>query len=410
MLVFFILVGVDSNRKTVMFGWFLLANESYRLLSKAFREFLENNDSNINKFYITDKDLSERKVLLELFPQSKRFLCRFHVLKFFKNYLRKTKFNLSKEVYQENIMIIKKIIYAKTDLEYIFLRDSLAETVKEFYMENWDSCKEEFVEHFKEDEMYLNIHTTNNAESYFSSLKRFIKLKNDMAKFINEIVEFTRYKRNVRLRENLHDKNRVKRLSYITPFDNLKGSLSHFSFTVMLNAYKTALEYQPENYRNLTMLSTCCKLRKQYLLPCKHVMHYLLNNDNGDNWGDLERFIHNRWYLENNMNKLFNEINQKEITLSSMRQKEDTTSIHVSQQTNSKISELQKFKKLRHITDRLASTLSQENDIEFTMKLMEYMVRCVDSEDLREFSNRFDIQYIPNNKKIQNQISKSITK
>lgn len=57
---------------------------------------------------MTDKDLTERNVLKEFFPDSKMHLCQFHVFQIFQRTITKTRMNNYRRTKKENFKILTK--------------------------------------------------------------------------------------------------------------------------------------------------------------------------------------------------------------------------------------------------------------------------------------------------------------
>ena len=398
----FALVGVDNNKKTTMFSWFLLANETYSLLYQAFSWFLHNNNRNINRSYITDKDFAERKVLTEFLPKSKRYLCRFHVLKFWKNYITISRFAISKEQRADNLDSLKKIIYVQSTQEYSNLVDGLTPTVRSYFKRNWDGIKHEYIAYFKDEEMIMGIHTSNNAESFFSSLKKYIRLKNTTGKFMLEMHDFIKSKRNLKKRMTLTESQKLPGICNNTPIACFRNDLSCFSYKIFLSSFYKAKEYGFTCKHEIHELNKCCRFRYSYMLPCRHVVSFWMNNQQTK----LIEFIHPRWLarekmhiyeLKNNntpgkehklenQTTFFQEKIPKRMNFSITAHDNIVTSTRHKQSKG--ISELERFKKLRHLTDRIASILSADRDVDFRICLLEYLIKDLEEKGLAEFSKK----------------------
>eukprot|EP00477_Mikrocytos_mackini_P002471 GAHX01002771.1.p1 GENE.GAHX01002771.1~~GAHX01002771.1.p1 ORF type:complete len:450 (-),score=37.76 GAHX01002771.1:107-1456(-) len=411
---FFILVGVDNNKKTITFGWFLLANETFNLLEKAFSWFFEYNDRSVNKKYITDKDFSERKVLGIFLQTSQRRLCRFHVMKFWKVYISQGRFNLNREHKKWNLGVLKKVIYCHTEAKYNELIQSLSPQVKEYYDRNWHGIRHEFIASFKGKSMTMNIHTRNNAESYFSSLKKLFKLKNNIGEFLLEISDFIKYKRNILKRAAMLEATKIRKFYESTMIDFMQTKLSEFAFKMLYNSLKKANRIVDCNQMPMKQLNECCWFRYTYLIPCEHVIYYWKSNQTIK----LENFIHPRWFLRETNLKTYSTDEQPNISSGSLfkvvtqrrtptnfkknikqnkypklASKHIDTRIYNKTSSTEILKESARFLKLRRLSDKLANRLSEHSDHRFSLYILDKVIEDIEEKGIFRFSELFGISY-----------------
>lgn len=93
-----ILLVEDGNGRGQIVGVGLLSTEERDLLSWMLQEFKKDSDESWQriKCFMTDKDLTERDVLKELFPAVPTYICIFHTLKTFKKVVESSNMNLKK--------------------------------------------------------------------------------------------------------------------------------------------------------------------------------------------------------------------------------------------------------------------------------------------------------------------------
>ena len=77
---------------------------------------------------MADKDLVERDVLKEKFPNTKVFICLFHVLKTFHREITMQKLGITTAERNLVLEIFQKMVYAKNEDEYSGLYSELVET------------------------------------------------------------------------------------------------------------------------------------------------------------------------------------------------------------------------------------------------------------------------------------------
>ncbi|CAG5090882.1 Similar to FAR1: Protein FAR-RED IMPAIRED RESPONSE 1 (Arabidopsis thaliana), partial [Cotesia congregata] len=119
-LSFMILLVEDSNGLSELAGAAILAHEDYASMKWFLETFKNENADACNKIrcFMTDKDLTERKVLKELFPNVSTYICRFHVLKIFSNYITTKAMNITTDQRNLCLSLLQKIVYSESPEEY----------------------------------------------------------------------------------------------------------------------------------------------------------------------------------------------------------------------------------------------------------------------------------------------------
>ncbi len=113
-----------------------------------------------------DKDMKEVSVLEEAFPYARVLLCTFHVLKYFKKV--RHDFDFKSEEGSNMLQQVKLMLYAQNIKQYEAVRDHLLTRCGEkhkafvnYFLKNWDSCRERWVACFRTDIPHLGNNTNN---------------------------------------------------------------------------------------------------------------------------------------------------------------------------------------------------------------------------------------------------------
>ncbi|KAE9187375.1 hypothetical protein PF005_g20476 [Phytophthora fragariae] len=146
----------------------LVDQETDANMELAVEAFQENNKDWAQVAVImVDKDLTEIGVLEKKFPNARVLLCRFHVLKWFRQIRTDDRFALSRVLQNEMLLRIKQMVYSKSASDYEAARDELFDMLEEslkpnatkdrsklndssdkkshpfigYFNENWESCR-----------------------------------------------------------------------------------------------------------------------------------------------------------------------------------------------------------------------------------------------------------------------------
>ena len=78
----YVLMSVDGNGESEIVSLWLTQFEDKETITELVQEFKKHNSSwSLTQCIMSDKDMTERNVLSEQFPQSKLLICLFHTLR-----------------------------------------------------------------------------------------------------------------------------------------------------------------------------------------------------------------------------------------------------------------------------------------------------------------------------------------
>jgi zinc finger SWIM domain-containing protein 3 len=178
-LPLYVMLAVDGNSESEIVGLMLLADEQANTIRRMIRLFKKHNAAweKIN-CVMADKDMTERKVIKEEIPQAGLLICLFHTMRSFKREITTEKMGISVDERLQVLEIIQSIAYAPTEEVYqdlyVQLMDTRFSAVKVYFIENWHSIRDEWVEGTKKKfNNFLN--STNNClQSINQKLKSVI--------------------------------------------------------------------------------------------------------------------------------------------------------------------------------------------------------------------------------------------
>lgn len=113
---------------------------------------------------MTDKDLPERSVLREVFPESNLYLCKFHVMQIFEKIITKSKMNIDEKTRIWLLNLSSKMANSASLNEYNiyyteFFKKASPEA-RDYFKKNWNPIKQELVKAFSSECSFCNF--TNN--------------------------------------------------------------------------------------------------------------------------------------------------------------------------------------------------------------------------------------------------------
>lgn len=115
-----IILVEDGNGRGQIAGVGLLSTEERDVLYWMLQAFKTDNEESWRgiKCFMTDKDLTERDVIKELFPTVPTYICIFHTLKTFKKVVESTNINLNKEEKTTAFTILEQLVYTSSEDDY----------------------------------------------------------------------------------------------------------------------------------------------------------------------------------------------------------------------------------------------------------------------------------------------------
>ncbi|XP_011313319.1 uncharacterized protein [Fopius arisanus] len=138
------------NFKTQIVGVGILADEQYSTLRCVFERFKEDNQEACAKIggFMTDKDLTERSAITDVFVNGRLMLCKFHTKKAMKLALSNSKIQMSTNQRKVSLKIIDKLVESSSQEDYDQfckeLKEKASEGVKKYFFENWHDIRAEW--------------------------------------------------------------------------------------------------------------------------------------------------------------------------------------------------------------------------------------------------------------------------
>ena len=196
-LTVMIFAVMGSEKQTEISGVALTVSEdkeTFTWLLETFKSFIKD-PTKINIF-MTDKDLTQRDVLYDVFFGIQVYLCRYHVLKIFSKQINVQDFYEEKQHDEtakylklkrdETVNILESLHYSESSAEYNsnyeLLQNIMPKKLLEYYNKNWHCIQNEWATYLM-DENFGNF-TNNRVECINKHVKDIEKKNSTMYDFI----------------------------------------------------------------------------------------------------------------------------------------------------------------------------------------------------------------------------------
>lgn len=292
-LVVMVLCIQDSNGFTQIVGIGILANETAETLKKFFENFRDHNESIADKIhaFMTDKDLTERSVLKDVFPNANLYICEFHVLKIFAAQITMSKMKISSEKRDEVLDWLDKLVKSNSKEEYDKLYQGFCnvapETVLSYFNQNWHNIQPQWTR-WSMKKNFGN-YTNNPVETTHFQLKNEIPRRAPLKTFIDNFFLYY-YRRNDTIKKKLGEtlyKIPIRGFEPNSPeflyqqlltskgFDHLmKQFVRHDSISCYESCDSFQVGWIQCNFKSLRVSVNSCECNDfiSWELPCRHLL------------------------------------------------------------------------------------------------------------------------------------------
>ena len=149
---------------------------------------------------MSDKDFTERVSFSSCFSDAKLLICLYHAFRSFRKEVICEKIFMSSAERNHMSEIIQSIAYANSEEPYKvnlkLLQNTKLHTVVDYFVENWDSIKEQWVVFYKDQSFNLGETTNNRIESTFRHVKNVCTKYASLMQFFNEFFSVLKTFRN----------------------------------------------------------------------------------------------------------------------------------------------------------------------------------------------------------------------
>ena len=236
----YLLLVIDSNSLSEIAGLFIVAEETKVLIEEVVTVFKKHNPNwSSTRVIMSDKDFNEREPFSNCFPIASLVICLFHALRSFRREMTCEKMGITSAERSRCLEIIQQISYARSENEYQFhvqkLKATKLNSVVDFFRENWDTIKNQWVCCFKDLNLNLGENTNNRLESTFNKIKDVCSRYSSLIQFFNEFISVLSVLRNERKHSKMMSILR-KGVGYQN-MDEWEGCHRNYSMTTLRSMY-----------------------------------------------------------------------------------------------------------------------------------------------------------------------------
>ena len=384
------------------------AEEDSAHLQQIIRSFKASNPSWSNvRVIVIDKDFTELQALQLEFPQAAILYCQFHVIKYFFKQL--TELDVPKENRDESRQLIRVLVHAKNEDEYAKVKqelfDATNDTFKQYFIKNWESCKDKWVTFLRDENVHFANTTNNRLECHNHKLKDVTARSMSISEMFQNVLLFTRSNAS----EYCH-KSFVEEFSSFTSADDsipgvmeITSSCTAYSAKFVIEQLKLSQQVQyeitPENEDNVSVVTfngrehhvslserhCSCSFSRIMQLPCRHI--FAVRASQGLSVFDLQ-LVADRW------RKDYQLLVSTGSVCDSMEQDPPSnpmsfSKLKVESQSTSTLSRNQKYTKALGIGQKMAMIASECGMSEFRRKY------TVIESLLQHWENNVDVCVVP---------------
>ncbi|XP_014672198.1 PREDICTED: uncharacterized protein LOC106812749 [Priapulus caudatus] len=286
----YVMAVIDGDGHTQVAALHLTSNETGAALSKMVQIFKSHNEAwPRTEVIMTDKDVTERNVLSDAFPNATLQLCLFHTLRSFSREITVEKMGVRPGVRDALLGCFSDMAHARSEARFeeqcAFLEDMNVPLAIEYFRKNWLPLKHEWVHCFKAQHFNIGDGTNNRLESLNGHIKSVCDRYATLSAFFADLFSVLRVLRSEREHKALTERITMAthEPSDITNDDRLyKKVLTPFAYRKVVGQIAKRESVQlpedellapsSEGPLRVTESSCTCAFRCTLRLPCRHIL------------------------------------------------------------------------------------------------------------------------------------------
>lgn len=376
----YVLLAVDGNGESEVVCLWIVQCEDKETITSLLVEFKKHNDQwSLIKCVMSDKDMTERNIMKEQFPQANLLICLFHTLRTFRREISCEKLGISQGERVLCLELLSKMAYAQSEAAYTTFYDqfkqSAPKNVTDYFDGNWHGIREQWVDGLKNSQCnYLN-RTNNRVESINAKLKSVITRYSGMTQFFNDLMQCLsslQMERDHRALEVM-TKRKVTGIDPTSILGEYMKLLTPYAFEYVKKQFRLSEKVKILNDVDdnscmidaregqlITNIDNCaCVFSSSMKLPCRHILatrcHKGLpqyhENLCADRW-KLQYFLSNHRTSQNHQGDVF----EPEVVVDMLQSDPEPSKV---------LTEQEKYKKAFQVAQCLAQHLSSVGMKEF---------------------------------------------
>lgn len=289
----YVLLAIDGNGESEIVCLWIVQSEDKETVTSLLVEFKMHNENwTMIKCVMSDKDMTERNVITEHFPQATLLICLFHTLRTFRREISCEKLGISQGERVMCLELLSKMAYAQSETAYTTLYDEFQQiapkNVTEYFDDNWHGICEQWVDGIKNSQCnYLNT-MNNRVESINAKLKSVITKYSGMTQFFNDLkqcLSSLQVERDHRVLEVM-TKRKVTSLDPTSALGKYMELLTPFAFEYVKKQFElcgkvkifsdvddSSCMIDVREGELITSIDNCsCVFSSSMKLPCRHIL------------------------------------------------------------------------------------------------------------------------------------------
>jgi len=375
----YLMLCEDSNGQSEIVALCMIASEDATSIKWMLDTFKTCNKKWTDvRAVMADKDIKERDVIKELFPDSFVLICLFHTLRTFAREVKCDKMGITAAQRTLSLEIIQKLAYAASESEYQKLYDSFQSScpkaVIEYYNKNWHPIKDEWVLNYKATcGSFLNM-TNNRLECINGKLKQVISRNSSLYEFFEKFFVILQTLRTERDHKAALTFQKTKVFSYQKDSAEMQYSELLTSYASCFVVKQLGLVTKVKDIRReddsyivntndgdkvVTQGSCECIFYQSMRLPCRHM--FSLRKKLGVSLFDAT-ICDKRWTVDyyQRTHRIFSD---------SIHQPSSVTIAEIAIKPQRRLSQHEKFRKASICVTELASVASEASHVHFYRKI-----------------------------------------
>lgn len=284
-----ILAVEDADGQTNVVGVGFVVSEDATTLKGLITAFKDHNPEAAEKIrcFMTDKDMSERKVIKELFPEVEMYICGFHVLTAMDR--KVTQLKPSVDLKNKIMELLEKLVHSQSQEDYDIYYEKFSKTApevcKQYFDDNWGNIQKEWTRFNMKS---FGNYTNNRLEGAVNSqIKKYIGQNLTLSTFIEKFFTWYLNKNlNYDLKAGMRKIRKPRTNNEDLCLTSYRALISNYAFKKLFGEYQNR---SPMTLQDINKeLKTCgithdhttlkvstvycsCMFFQNVGLPCRHI-------------------------------------------------------------------------------------------------------------------------------------------
>lgn len=312
-----VIMVADGEGESQIVALFIIRSESAAVTRQMFEIFTaENQATDKLQVIMADKHATNLSVFPIVFPNAQLHICTFHIGEIFNRRITTKQMKITEQVKKDSLQILRKMIYCKSEVEYLELYGDLeriaSDELMQYFNTNWhpEEMRKTWTGYHIDKISHFHNRSNARSESFNQKLKAVLSRYGSLKGFFKEtllVIESMTDEREHRTIVHL-EKHPTKKRD-VEPFvHQYHDLLTHFAFTKLKTHFdeyqnvqfgrhddeeQCAFIFFGDRFTKTTANDCTCNFYTTMSLPCKHIMKF--RSEYRQNLFE-RRLCHTRWH------------------------------------------------------------------------------------------------------------------